>query len=132
MRGKRFSAAACLTALIALFSSGTAAGIAAGATVGVTICLSACGRSDGGAEENSVLVLSRTEIELSEGESFRLTATFKPVTDKVKPVSWRSADVSIARVENGLVTGVQEGETFITAQTNEKTVSCKVTVKKAE
>lgn len=142
MRGKRFSAT-CLTALVALFSSGTAtgtagvatgatAGIAAGIAAGVTVCLTACGRSDGGAEENSVLELSRTAIEIGEGESFRLTATLKPITDKATPVSWRSADVSIARVENGLVTGVKAGETFVTAQTHEKTVSCKVTVKKRE
>ncbi|MBQ8885143.1 MAG: Ig-like domain-containing protein [Clostridia bacterium] len=96
------------------------------------IFLCSCGATDSGAEENSRLILSRSEIEIQEGESFRLTTTFKPVSERVKVVVWRSADSAIATVEDGLVTGIQAGETFITAQTNEKTVSCKVVVKSAK
>jgi uncharacterized protein YjdB len=62
------------------------------------------------------------------GGTKRLTAVFKPKGTSVKAVTWKSEDTTIATVEsNGLVRGIAEGETKITATTTDgskKTATC--------
>ena len=47
-----------------------------------------------------------------------------------KTVVWSSSDEKIAKVENGKVTAVAEGEAVITVKAGDKTATCKVTVVK--
>lgn len=80
--------------------------------------LSACGNNNGG------LSINEKEKALKIGETFQLTV-------KGKDVSWMSADPSIATVSGGLVTGISEGETVITATAGDKKGTCKVAVQNA-
>ena len=74
--------------------------------------------------------LDKKELSLTEGDSETLVATVKPDDASDKTVSWRSSDVSIAKVEDGKVTAVKEGSAKITAKAGEKSATCKVTVTK--
>lgn len=94
-------------------------------------CVAACGGKKT-ESENVEVTLNKTEIELTEGETFRLTVTVSPADAKDKKIEWRVSDPLIASVEEGLVTAKKAGETTVTAHTNEKTVSCKVKVKAKE
>lgn len=91
----------------------------------------ACSRGEE-VEERSTLVLSESEIVLTIGESYVLTAELKGARIKAE-LRWRSCDGEIATVnENGLVYAVAEGETTVTAQSKENTASCKIIVLKTE
>ena len=54
----------------------------------------------------------------------------KPEEATDKTVVWSSSDEKIAKVENGKVTAVAEGEAVITVEAGDKTATCKVTVVK--
>jgi uncharacterized protein YjdB len=62
------------------------------------------------------------------GGTKRLTAVVKPKNTSIKKVTWKSDDTSIATVEsNGMVRGISQGETTITATTTDgtkRTASC--------
>lgn len=47
-------------------------------------------------------------------------------------VSWSSSDTSIAKVQNGFITGVSKGTAIITAKNSTEKITCTVTVKDAE
>ena len=47
-------------------------------------------------------------------------------------VSWSSSDTSVAKVQNGFITGVSKGTAIITAKNNTEEITCTVTVKDAE
>lgn len=70
-----------------------------------------------------VLELNRTDFTLSkEGEKWRL---FKDTdTVKASDITWTVEDPSIATVENGVVTGVDRGQTKVTAQLGDQVVTC--------
>ena len=53
--------------------------------------------------------LNQTAIQLNEGESAALVATVIPYNATNKVVSWSSSDISVATVNNGIVTGVNAG-----------------------
>lgn len=91
-------------------------------------CVAACGEEKA-AEENVEITMNKTEIELTEGETFRLTVTVSPADAQNKRIEWRASDPTIVTVDEGVVTAKKAGETVVTARTNEKTVSCKVKVK---
>ena len=79
--------------------------------------------------------LSDSSIELVEGDSKQLSATVSPDNATDKSVSWKSAEPSIATVDNnGKVTAVATGETTITVTTTDggRTASCTITVKPVE
>ncbi len=105
--------------------------LAAALSLTAICCVAACA-GEKPAEENVEISLNKTEIEIYEGETFRLTVTVTPADAQDKRVEWRTSDAAIATVEEGLVTGKKAGETTVTARTNEKTVECKVTVKAKE
>ena len=74
--------------------------------------------------------LSRSRIFIAEGSSYQLVPVFTPNTVTDLGVFWMSNDAEIARVVNGKVTGVAQGETRIKAISVSalKEDSCLVTV----
>ncbi len=64
--------------------------------------------------------LSHETIPVHNGGTAQLTANILPVNASNKSVTWSSANIGIARVNNaGLVTGVAVGETVVTATTQD-------------
>ena len=75
--------------------------------------------------------LDRTTIDVDKDISTTLTATILPENTTNKNVVWSSSKPTIAKVENGLVTGLAKGQTVITAKTSDGsnlTASCTVNV----
>lgn len=71
-----------------------------------------------------------TEMNLKPQQGQRLTVTLSPETATQTALEWTSFDDSIATVsEQGVVTGIREGTTFIVAQIDGKTAVCEITVK---
>ena len=63
--------------------------------------------------------------------SVRIVPTFNPSNATVKTLDWKSSDESIAKVEDGIVTGISEGTAIITATTTDGTnlsQTCTITV----
>lgn len=78
------------------------------------------------------MIISRTALTCYEGESYKLNATILPegIDDRI---SFESADPTIAAVDDsGVVTGMSEGETTITASFANLSASCKVTIIKSD
>lgn len=75
--------------------------------------------------------LNRKSLTLNVGESQTLTAAVAPADAGNQTVKWFSDDYNVASVENGVVEGLSEGTTTITATTEDGayTDSCLVTVK---
>ena len=82
----------------------------------------------------SGLNLSNEEITVKEGESYILTGEVLPDDTTDKTIKWSSSDDSIATVTNkGVVSGISEGTTIVTAKTvNNIKKNCTVTVKPVE
>jgi uncharacterized protein YjdB len=79
------------------------------------------------------VTLDKESVELEPEAAVQLSATVKPDDATDKSVTWESADNGIATVnQDGLVTGVADGETTITVTTADGslTAECKVTVEK--
>lgn len=76
------------------------------------------------------ITLDKTEIVLTEGDEFTLTATVKPDNATDKAVSWASSNNAVASVQDGKVTAIAEGSATITAKAGDKTTTCAVTVNK--
>ena len=73
--------------------------------------------------------LDKTNLELTEGETARLTATVLPSNATNKDVTWESSNTSVATVDaNGEVTAVSAGTATITATADGKSATCTVTV----
>lgn len=80
------------------------------------------------------IVLDKSEVILLIGKQQQINAKLVPENSTYKDLNWKSSDESIATVENGLITGIKEGKTIITAwepNTN-KEVKCNVVVKPIE
>ena len=78
------------------------------------------------------VTLSSSAITVDVGKTASLTATVSPSDAANKTITWSSSDASVARVENGVISGVKAGNAVITARThNGKTATCAVTVKAA-
>lgn len=76
--------------------------------------------------------LEETDASMVAGEHLQLKVIIEPSTATNKTVTWRSSDNKVASVdEQGVVTAITEGESTITAKTNdgEKTASCKIKVR---
>ena len=79
----------------------------------------------------TAVMLSKTDLALTEGEEETLSATVSPDDATDKSVTWSSSNVAIASVDgNGKVTAVKEGEATITAKAGDKTATCSVIVSK--
>ena len=75
--------------------------------------------------------LNQTTLSMSKGDTFTLVGTVSPTNATNQNVSWSSDNTAVATVdENGLVTAVGGGSTYIrvTTEDGSKTASCKVTV----
>ena len=74
--------------------------------------------------------LNKQQMELVEGEEENLIATVVPENATNKNIIWSSADEKIAKVENGIITGISKGKTTIKVLTaDEKYMAeCEVTV----
>ena len=80
----------------------------------------------------SGITLDKTNLEIVKGDTLSLNATISPNTAEDKKVIWSSSNEIIVKVDNGKVTGINEGEATITAKTNDGgfVATCKVIVKK--
>ncbi len=77
------------------------------------------------------ITLNEAKTDFDKGNTFQLTANVLPNNATDKSITWTSNDESIATVDaNGLVTGVKNGTTTITATSKDGKVqtSCTVTV----
>lgn len=81
-----------------------------------------------GTVDVSSVSLSRTTLNMLNGETSKLTATVAPSNATNKTVTWSSSDSSVASVSGGMVTAKKAGSTTITAKAGGKTATCKVTV----
>lgn len=78
------------------------------------------------AEEVTSITLNQTSVSISGSGTVQLTATTIPVG---KTVTWSSSDPSVASVSNtGIVTGIGNGSTIITASSGDLTARCNVAV----
>jgi uncharacterized protein YjdB len=115
-------------------SAGKVRGVADGeATITVTTV-------DGGFEESCTVIVAYIPIEsislddtyLAVGGKKTLTLTIEPDYIKNKTATWEIDDETVATIdENGIITGVGEGEATITAISNKdptQTATCTVTV----
>jgi hypothetical protein len=77
----------------------------------------------------SSVSVSPSSVELTVGESTRLSATVSPSDAKDKTVTWSTSSASVATVSpSGEVTAVAVGSANITASAGGKSAVCKVTV----
>lgn len=86
------------------------------------LCLTACEKP---IELPSIITLSTYYLDLEPGQEMQLEATVFPESEEVL---WSSSRVSVASVENGKVTAVDNGEAFITAQAGSAKAVCTVKV----
>lgn len=77
------------------------------------------------------VTLTPDKATLNVGETQELTAVIAPSNATNKNVTWVSSDISVATVENGVVTAVGKGTATITVTTEDGgyTATCEVTVK---
>ena len=76
------------------------------------------------------ITLDKNEAEIYCGDTLTLTATVLPDDATNKNIIWESSDISVATVEDGIVTAVSTGTAVITAKTEDtgKTAECKINV----
>lgn len=74
--------------------------------------------------------VSPSTITLTEGDTETLSCTVSPSDATNKTVHWSSGNASVATVNDGIVTAVAPGETFVSAKTDDGGMEsrCKVTV----
>ncbi len=77
----------------------------------------------------SEVILNKTKIELTAGETTELFATVLPENAHDKTITWKSSDTTIATVENGKVTALKKGNAVITATSGGKEATCEITIK---
>ena len=81
----------------------------------------------------SSVKINLPSLELTQGEVVSLTVTVEPANATDKTVVWRSDDSDVASVDQeGNVTAVSQGNTFITAECGDMSATCVVTVFPAE
>jgi len=80
-------------------------------------------------EPVSGVTLNRSKLNLAVGRSYTLLATVLPANAEDKTVDFTSSDEAVAAVtDEGVVTGVAEGEATITASAGGHSAECTVTV----
>lgn len=119
------SSGSILAALLRL----TVKGAEKGAEVTLKAFSGLLGRLNGGsstAKPEYNLTLNKTSIEIKEGSTETITATYKERTVTPK---YKSSDTSVATVDSsGIVKGIKKGNATITATYNGKKATAKVTV----
>ena len=79
----------------------------------------------------SSVTLDRSTLELSVDGTARLTATVRPENADDRTVVWQSSREDVATVSGGIVRGVAEGSTVISATAGGVKAECSVTVSQA-
>ena len=79
----------------------------------------------------SSVTLDRSTLELSVDGTARLTATVRPENADDRTVVWQSGREDVATVSGGIVRGVAEGSTVISATAGGVKAECSVTVSQA-
>ncbi|BCN31939.1 Ig-like domain-containing protein [Anaeromicropila herbilytica] len=75
------------------------------------------------------VAFERDNYSVEKNSSFTLTPIITPSNATVKTITWRSSNERVAKVVNGVVTGISEGKTTITAiSSNGYKAYCTVTV----
>ncbi len=74
------------------------------------------------------ITLDKESLTLLVGETSALSATVLPEDATDKTITWISYDPNVATVENGIVKGVSNGETIITATAGSFSATCSVIV----
>ena len=75
------------------------------------------------------ITLNKDNITVKVGETTNLSFTINPDNTKNKTVTWISSNESIAKVNDGTILGINEGDCTITVKTkNGKTDTCSVVV----
>ena len=107
-------------------------GMAATAVLALPMILVSCHKED---DEDPEVLVSKVELNIHEkdvfvGENFTLEATVTPKNAKNKKLTWSSGDTKIATVDNGEVTTLATGTTYIYVKSaNGLKDSCKVTAR---
>jgi len=80
--------------------------------------------------EASSIILSPSEVSLYVGETSKLMSTILPKNTTIKEVEWSTENSEIAKVDDGLVTAISEGETNIIVKVKgtDKTDTCKIKI----
>ena len=81
-------------------------------------------------KQGIIITLNKSALTLNtegKSKSYQLTCSYPIAEDVV----WKSSNVAVATVKNGLVTAQKDGTVTITATANGVSVSCKLTVKTA-
>ena len=77
------------------------------------------------------VTLDGNDIKMYVGDAYTLKATITPNNTTSKNITWTSSNTSVATVNRGIIIGLKEGTTTITAKTNNgKTATAKVTIMK--
>lgn len=98
-----------------------------------TIMFTACSDDDDKIIPVTSVELDKSILSLETGKTATLVATITPENAENKNVEWTTSDVTIATVDDGLVTAVKEGKAIITVASIEdptKKATCEVTVVK--
>lgn len=75
------------------------------------------------------ITLNKDSLTIRAGEIEELTYVISPEDTKNKTATWKSSNTSIAQVNNGTITAINEGDCVITVSTkNGKTDTCSVVV----
>lgn len=77
----------------------------------------------------SSVTISHSELSLTEGDTFTLTASVNPADADNQTITWTSSNPAVATVDSkGGVTAIAPGSATVTATAEGKSASCKVTV----
>jgi len=76
------------------------------------------------------VTLDEHSLTLTEGDETTLTATVKPDDATDKTVTWSTSDASVATVDGGKVKALKPGKVTITAQAEDQSDACVITVEK--
>lgn len=103
-----------------------------GSAVAVLI-IGSCGKKEEETVSVSSVVVSPESVEITEGESTKLTAKISPAAAAGRTVTWTSSDKAVATVDDsGNVAGLAAGSATVTAAVEGRSATCRVTVKKNE
>ena len=74
------------------------------------------------------VTLDKTEVTIEQTQQVTLTATISPEGANVQDIIWSTSNAAVAVVDNGVVTGIGQGECDITVSYHDKQAVCHVTV----